>query len=616
MNHKQKKKIVGIILIIGLVLITLVALGVIKLNNSSSNVTTGASGDKIYYPVFASIKCEEKGAQDWVNAEPISSSNKLVTFICPIGTSSCKVRPPTVTCPDWSIYAPLGYSLIWSINVNDGGYIHNFNNIPSIFGGENVPADGYQFSPGANLDFRAACHNNALDLIPFLNQIFDLSIAPTTSNLGIQWIDTHLEVHPAFGGEYEIPNSALCSFDAAGINNQALNKLKSNEPTEASKANAESAAANGGSITSNNAVGDTNTNYYKIKNSPNQLAIGQDVRSVDAWMTLDSYGNKNPLGQYQGNDVLCILGSGLFKLDTVGTEGGINYLAPTSRFSISGEFCCDNNYCKQNGNRPSYNCAFGEYVCKDTPGYCLSDANCQPDGGVLQDKNCYKTNDGKFFLWASTCVNNQCTPAQQEEVKCCDSFCDAYGQVCNYNVGCQNIIPPNQPCPAGQCCDADNLYQYIPKNCDGTLNCCGKTNGVGVCKAKCELPPESKCADCDAFALSTIVGPFWSAKKCQAQDLIDTNPPYLHYPQSVLTCIFSFIKYLLVVVALIFGTLFSLDFLERFKSLQGDKKRLPRFIISVILGLIFAAAIYFAFWIGVILFIGFLIIKFAWKAVI
>lgn len=162
-------------------------------------------------------------------------------------------------------------------------------------------------------------------------------------------------------------------------------------------------------------------------------------------------------------------------------------------------------------------------------------------------------------------------------------------------------------------CTADGKNKMILETCKYGCELYG--NGAR-CRGEVTPPPNGKCVDCDAFAISTLVGSFWKEKSCVAQDLIDTNPPFLHYPQSITTCIFSFLKYILMVFALIFGTLFGIDFLERFKSLRGEKNKIARIVVGFIMGILFAALIYYLFWVGVIVFIGFVIFKSLIKTVI
>jgi len=75
--------------------------------------------------------------------------------------------------------------------------------------------------------------------------------------------------------------------------------------------------------------------------------------------------------------------------------------------------------------------------------------------------------------------------------------------------------------------------------------------------------------------------------------------------------IFTILKIVVVIIAFIFTLLFSLDLLQGFKSLKGKSKNVIRFLIGLFLALAIAILVFSLFWIGVILFVVFIIIKIA-----
>lgn len=70
---------------------------------------------------------------------------------------------------------------------------------------------------------------------------------------------------------------------------------------------------------------------------------------------------------------------------------------------------------------------------------------------------------------------------------------------------------------------------------------------------------------------------------------------------------FSIVKLTFVFLVLILGTLFSREFFESFKSIR--KSNLLVWILAIVVGGAFAYLVYLVFWIGIILFVIFLIVK-------
>lgn len=142
-----------------------------------------------------------------------------------------------------------------------------------------------------------------------------------------------------------------------------------------------------------------------------------------------------------------------------------------------------------------------------------------------------------------------------------------------------------------RCNELGNAWE-IYQNCGDKY--CSFISGVVSCG---DVPPPSEtCESCNEFALSKLVGSFWKEKEC--------TPKFL---QTFTTCIFSFLRLLLVPIVLIFSVLFGLDFVGSFKALKGNK--LAIWIITLIIALILSYIVYVSFWIGLIVFIVYLIIR-------
>jgi len=62
-----------------------------------------------------------------------------------------------------------------------------------------------------------------------------------------------------------------------------------------------------------------------------QLIPPNCYSAVDKWIDLPAYGNVNPLGSYDGKDVICAPGKGLVELDLLSTHEGVDYVVPRQR---------------------------------------------------------------------------------------------------------------------------------------------------------------------------------------------------------------------------------------------------------------------------------------------
>ena len=104
------------------------------------------------------------------------------------------------------------------------------------------------------------------------------------------------------------------------------------------------------------------------------------------------------------------------------------------------------------------------------------------------------------------------------------------------------------------------------------------------------------CSSCDEFAISKILGPVWKSKQCQPSIL-----------QGYTTCALSFIKYILMLIVLIFGTLFGKDLFAGINSIR--KYVWLHWILALITSLILAYLIFIVFWIGIVIFIIYIVLR-------
>ncbi len=332
-----------------------------------------------------------------------------------------------------------------------------------------LPSNGFLLNPLEKIDVQVAC-----------GAIFSTK-NPKNAEFNYKSEIVKLYAYPALEGKYDIPNTVGC------VRNNAVNKLLNDEAKDDSIMNKVLDTIKEMGVSSGKPARDGD-----LKNQGNVLAKGEFYVYLDKWIDLPAWGNINPRGQYNGKDVICSISKGLVEVTTIDTQGGSSYSVPTKVLKDPSRFCCEDQTCRQTyGN--DYKCV--EYSCvKGGESQCVSDLECQPARGELQDKNCYrKSGTNNFFLWSSGCVNGKCTDDKEQEVECCESFCSAQGLVCDHEEGCIKPIEPELPCPTGKCCLEGNPTNYVTNLCGNNLECCDVSNGVGLCKDKCEDPPKEIC---------------------------------------------------------------------------------------------------------------------------
>lgn len=229
---------------------------------------------------------------------------------------------------------------------------------------------------------------------------------------------------------------------------------------------------------------------------------------------------------------------------------------------------------------------------------CFTDVQC----GGLKITDC--THYSRY-----KCVDSKCTEGTSETVECTATACciQKPGTICDLsdtNYGKCITQTSTDYCGDNKCTFATENCNTCPKDCksnpDGSLcvNCQERPNDP-ACKSEI-------CKSCDAFALSTLLGSFWKEKQCTAKGItIDLNP----LPQTTTTCWFSLLKYLLIPAVLIFVSLISYEYLQRFNSIKGEKNKITRLILSIILAGIVAYIVFISFYIGIIIAIMILILK-------
>lgn len=230
--------------------------------------------------------------------------------------------------------------------------------------------------------------------------------------------------------------------------------------------------------------------------------------------------------------------------------------------------------------------------CEYTKYYCTGDVTCYWSNQKLD--NCYNTLD--------ECENNL-------GFCCYNSNNDNY----TWRLGsCENNELPRSGTGINEnWCKEQNVGKCEiekPEDCgDGVFNLCDRKE----CEAcgfffldstvggACTLEETRFCESCSDFAISQFIGFIFKDKSCY---------PRAWHTYSI--CIFQIVQIILVPIIFIFSMLFSVDFLERFKSLKGNKNKILRILVSLIISGILAYVVYISFWIGLIVFLVYGLIKF------
>lgn len=147
-------------------------------------------------------------------------------------------------------------------------------------------------------------------------------------------------------------------------------------------------------------------------------------------------------------------------------------------------------------------------------------------------------------------------------------------------------------------CSADGKNKVVYKTCE--YGCQITSQGAECRQEAPPVTPLSSCKSCDAFAMSKIFGNVFESKQCK--------PTLLALPpQTYTTCFLSFIKFGLIPIVFIFGTLFLAQLLGSFKAIK--KNKLVIWLLSLIIAGILAYLTFILFWMGLIALILVIIIR-------
>lgn len=216
--------------------------------------------------------------------------------------------------------------------------------------------------------------------------------------------------------------------------------------------------------------------------------FGVSINYVIGWEEVTSFGNVNPLGQYQNKDVTCKPFLGIYEVEQIETVNNKIYYKEGSQirsYIEDNTMCCNNNECGT-GVCDSYTCTSSQTATCEF-GSCSS-----TKVGNILGTTC-REDEGTFNLITQICEEDLCISEEEKEVKCCRDYCDRqYGEdyYCNYDNGCQ-LVTIQKTCGPGQCCIEGGDYKV--QNCPDDKECCLDElidPFRGVCRTEC-LPKEA-----------------------------------------------------------------------------------------------------------------------------
>lgn len=280
---------------------------------------------------------------------------------------------------------------------------------------------------------------------------------------------------------------------------------------------------------------------------------------------------------YNGNQGYC-QNSIVYKIGQVTTNSGTYKIVnPNYNENLGSVTCCPGD------TRPNEKCN------SNFQWEPLSGAQCgafNPCAGIVPYPSGIP-HQLQFF----SCDNGYCVQHTQTVECTSDTDCigNPKGNTCDTLLWeCVNVAPPIITCPSScnvdsdcDICDSTGHYTY---KCDNGK--CVGDEGISNCKS------------CDAFALNKIFGGVIPSTKCVPTAL-----------QGTTLCFMSFIKLALVAIIFLFGTLFGGDMIRKFNI--SIIKRYPwlSWILALIIAGILAYIVYISFWIGIIIFIIYLIFR-------
>jgi hypothetical protein len=262
-----------------------------------------------------------------------------------------------------------------------------------------------------------------------------------------------------------------------------------------------------------------------------------------------------------------------------------------------------------------------QFTCVN--GACITPiVECTPKTCSQLGKNCGDWQDGcggGNYVNCGTCSSGQCVQGKctQNTPKTCsqlDRQCGTWGDGAGGMLNCGSCTSPLVCNAYGKCATECNPLgcSQLGKQC-GVYDSCGARVNCGSCSAtddcvdgQCVFNEENleTCKSCEEFAISTLTLGLWKDKMCNAKGWTLSFKPL---PQTGTTCWLDFIKLLAIPLVLVFSLLFGSDFLMRFGALRNNKW--AKWLVNLLVAGILAYVVYISFWIGVILFVVYLIIR-------
>lgn len=281
-----------------------------------------------------------------------------------------------------------------------------------------------------------------------------------------------------------------------------------------------------------------------VYTSKNILNFGEAVNYLEYWTEPSLVGEQYGGTIWDSSKREFCFGGYIYSAGTLSMKDGTSYTYPKD-FTRQVQCCNGASISLTNGGEKVCKNNVWEIINPESPPECISDINCPNQGQPTCTAKL-----GGFYKSGYSCTSGKCVKGSETIVQCC---------------------PVNEGCAIDQICQN---YKCVGGFTTPPIN----QTGNETVKIKCE--------SCDAFVKSTLLG-FIPSQKCEKTFL-----------QNNLTCAFSWIKLILVLVVFIFSLLFGKDLVSSFDALK-DKEWLA-WTISILIALGLGIFTYFAFWFGII----------------
>ncbi len=181
--------------------------------------------------------------------------------------------------------------------------------------------------------------------------------------------------------------------------------------------------------------------------------------------------------------------------------------------------------------------------------------------------------------------------ASQKSVDC------SYNMEIDYKSGISDCIGTETKCSG----DLVSLFkcedgEWVRKECTGNETC-GYKNDVAQCLDEEGPVVSGYCSDCDDYAKSLVFGKIFKSQNCLKKTF-----------QGTFFCFFSILKMFAVPFFFILSLLFGFKFINQL--MKGEYKGLT-WALAIIIGGLVGMLTYFAFYVGLIIFIVIMIARFA-----